>query len=70
MYGCSALTRASDEGLYPEVVELVGLGAKVSEDVAQALQATELAETGHVRPAGSVSRALRPHTIQLVDGGR
>ena len=45
--------RTADEGLHPEVIELVGLGAQVPDDVAQALQATELAETegDELRPA-------------------
>ena len=52
--------RAADEGLHAEVIELVGLGAQVADDVAQALQATELAETegDELRPAAHDAESL------------
>ena len=52
--------RTADEGLHPEVIELVGLGAQVGDDVAQALQATELTETegDELRPAAHDAESL------------
>ena len=59
MYGCSAFTRASDER-HAEVIELVGLGAQVADDVAQALQTGQLpqAEGDELRPAAHHAESL------------
>ena len=64
MYGCSAFTRASEErltsALHAAVIELVGLGAQIADDVAQALQAGQLAEAegDELRPAAHHAESL------------
>ena len=52
--------RAADEGPHAEVIELVRLGAQVVDDVPQALQAGELAETegDELRPAAHHAESL------------
>ena len=52
--------RAADEGPHAEVIELVGLGAQVADDVAQALQTGQLpqAEGDELRPAAHHAESL------------